>query len=297
MKKITCLVLLLLAKPALGADAKISYQATEMAPGIFMLEGVGGFTGGNLGLWTGADGVVLIDDGMQPYLEVMLATIETHAGAPVDFVINTHVHGDHVGNNPALSERGATIIAHDNIRARMLSDGVGGGANKQPAGPHMLPEITFADGVTLHLNGHRGRVLHVHHAHTDGDALVHFPDADVIHTGDVFFNGLFPYIDIDSGGSVDGYLAAQDKVLSLAGADTRIIPGHGPAAGKADLEAAHHMLMTARDRVRALVAAGKTQEQILALNPLADYEADWSWGFISTERMTRTLVRDAAKSN
>lgn len=297
MKKPALLALALFMSVASAQQEKISYKATEMAPGIVMLEGVGGFAGGNLGLWSGEDGVVLIDDGMQPYLKIMLEAIEAHAGAPVNFVINTHVHGDHIGNNAGMSMQGATIIAHDNIRERLVRDGVTGANGKEPASKHMLPEITFSDGVTLHLNGHRAEVIHVMQAHTDGDAIIFFADADVIHCGDVFFNGLFPYIDLDSGGSVDGYIAALDKILAMAGSKTRIIPGHGPAAAKADLESARDMMMTARDRVRALVAEGKNEDDIVGMNPLADFDADWSWGFITTERMTRTLVRDARSRN
>lgn len=293
MNRFAWLVFALAASIASAQQDEVSFKATEMAPGIVMLEGVGAFTGGNLGLWSGEDGVVLIDDGMQPYLEIMLAAIKKQAGAPVNFVINTHVHGDHVGNNAGMSMQGATIIAHDNIRERLLKDGITGANGKQPAGKDMLPEITFSDGVTLHLNGHRAEVIHVMRAHTDGDAIIHFPDADVIHSGDVFFNGLFPFVDLDSGGSVDGFIAALDKVLALAGSETRIIPGHGPAAVKADVESARDMLMSGRDRVRALVAAGKTEEDVVGMNPLADYDADWSWGFITTERMTRMLVKDA----
>lgn len=293
MKRFALLFCVLAVAVASAQQDEARYKATEMAPGIVMLEGVGAFTGGNLGLWSGEDGVVLIDDGMQPYLKIMLDAIKKQTGAPVNFVINTHLHGDHIGNNSAMSMRGATIIAHDNIRERLLRDGVSGAGGKQPAGKDMLPEITFSDGVTLHLNGHRAEVIHVMRAHTDGDAIIHFPDADVIHCGDTFFNGLFPYVDLDSGGSVDGYIAALDKVLALAGSETRIIPGHGPAALKADVESARDMLMSGRDRVRALVAAGNNAEEIVNLNPLADYDADWSWGFITTERMTRMLVTDA----
>ncbi len=289
------LAALFFALPAFAGAAQdeISYKATEMAPGIMMLEGQGGFTGGNLGLWFGDDGVVLIDSSMQPYKQLTLDAIAEHTGSPVDFVINTHVHGDHVGNNPAFSIEGATIIAHDNIRKRMLTDGVRGAQGNQPPGPHMLPELTFSDRVTLHLNGHRAKIMHVHHAHTDGDAIVWFPEANVMHMGDVFFNGLYPFVDLDSGGSVNGFLAAQAKALAKARKDTKIIPGHGPAATKADLQKAYEMLMDARDRVRALVASGKSEDEIVAQNPLADYDADWTWGFINTERMTRTLVKDA----
>lgn len=284
---------LLIATPLLAASDEVSYKSTELAPGLVMLEGVGGFTGGNLGLWTGDDGVLLVDNGMPPYYELMRTAIRQHADGDVDYLVNTHVHGDHIGNNEPFSEKGAVIIAHHNIRERMLDEGVTGPKGQMPAGADMLPELTFADGVTLHLNGQQANVIHVSHAHTDGDAIIYFPDADVIHAGDVVFNGLFPYIDMDSGGSIDGYIAAQEKILSLAGADTKIIPGHGPLANKADVEAARDMLVDARDSIRKLVGEGKDDEAILALNPLAGYDSDWSWGFIDTRRMTEQVLRDA----
>lgn len=292
MKIICLLALALVALPALGQD-EASYKSTELAPGLYMLEGVGAFTGGNLGLWTGDDGVLLIDNGMPRYYELMLGAIREHADGEVDYLVNTHVHGDHLGNNASFSRNGAVILAHDNIRQRLVEQGVTGPDGQEPAGAHDLPELTFADGVTLHLNGHRARVIHVAHAHTDGDAIIHFPDADVIHAGDVFFNGLYPYVDMDSGGSVAGYIAAQERILSLAGAKTRIIPGHGPLASKADLEAARDMLVEARDSVRAMIDDGRTDAQIFEANPLAGFDEDWSWGFIDTRRMTEQILRDA----
>lgn len=293
MKRLSMLVpIVLIALPVL-ADNHVSYKSTELAPGLYMLEGVGAFTGGNLGLWSGEDGVLLIDNGMPTFYDLMLNEIREFSDGTVDYLVNTHVHGDHLGNNDRFSQSGAVIIAHDNIRRRLEEQGITGPDGQQPAGKHVLPELTFADGVTLHLNGHRAHVIHVSHAHTDGDAIIHFPEADVIHAGDVMFNGLYPYIDMDSGGSVAGYIAAQEKILSLAGADTRIISGHGPLATKADLEAARDMLVDSRDRVRKLVADGKSDDEIHGMNPLADYDDDWSWGFIDTRRMTEQMLRDA----
>jgi glyoxylase-like metal-dependent hydrolase (beta-lactamase superfamily II) len=154
-----------------------------------------------------------------------------------------------------------------------------------------LPILTFSDSVTFHLNGREAFVFHVEHAHTDGDAVIHFPGENIIHAGDAMFNGLFPYIDLDSGGSVEGYIAAQERILALADEQTRIIPGHGPLANRKDLQAAVAMLRDANNRVKKLVAAGQSEDEIVAANPLADYDDDWSWQFISTERMTRTLYR------
>ncbi|MDH3637230.1 MAG: MBL fold metallo-hydrolase [Gammaproteobacteria bacterium] len=286
------LALLIAASPAMAQQSGVSLKSTEVAPNIYMLEGVGGFAGGNLGILMGEDGAVLIDDGMQPYFEKISAAIRKQIGSDVDFVVNTHAHGDHVGGNKGMSEAGATIIAHDKLRQRLVDKGITGAQGQMPATKHWLPEVTFSDTVTLHLNGQHVHIFHVASAHTDGDAIVHFPDANVIHSGDIVFNGLFPFIDLDSGGSVAGYLAAQKRVLSLAGADTKIIPGHGPLANKDDVQAAYDMLADACARIEALIRDGKTDDEIMALNPLADYDEDWTWGFITTEKMTRTLIRD-----
>jgi glyoxylase-like metal-dependent hydrolase (beta-lactamase superfamily II) len=261
----------LFALAANAQEGEISFKSTELAPGLYMLEGQGGFAGGNLGLITGDDGVVLIDDGLEPLVAVTVAAIESLTGDPVDFVINTHAHGDHTGANEVLHGKGATVVAHDNLRRQMVKDGSNRAA---------LPELTFADAVTFHLNGHTARVFHVANAHTDGDSVIHFPEVNIIHTGDVLFNKLFPFIDMDSGGSVDGFIAAQKKIISIADDETKIIPGHGVLANKADLQAAVDMLEDAQARVRALVDAGKSKEEVLAENPLID-----------TERMTEALYR------
>jgi glyoxylase-like metal-dependent hydrolase (beta-lactamase superfamily II) len=263
-------------------EGEISWKSTEVAPGLFMLEGQGGFAGGNLGLVTGDDGVVLIDDGVEPLVAVTVAAIESLTGDPVDFVINTHAHGDHTGANEAYSGNGATVVAHENLRSQMIKDG-----SRRSA----LPTLTFTDAVTFHLNGHAAKVFYVANAHTDGDSVIHFPEVNVIHAGDVMFNKLFPFIDMDSGGSVNGFIAGQKKILALADDETKIIPGHGMLANKADLQAAVDMLEDARDRVAELVVAGKSIEEVVAENPLADYDEGWSWGFITAERMTEQLYR------
>jgi len=280
-----------LSTVALAQSSDISLKATEIIPGLTMLEGEGGFVGGNMTLLTGDDATVLIDDGLEPFGSLLLEAINMHAERPVDFVINTHVHGDHVGSNRILHLAGATIVGHDNIRKRLMENGWQTDQGSRPPKPGELPQVTFSDAVTFHLNGHTAYVFHVDHAHTDGDSVIHFTDINVISSGDVLFNGLFPFIDLDSGGSVAGYLAAQERILELADQNTRIIPGHGPLASKADLQAAHDMLFDANARIKSRVDAGKTEQQILSENPLADYDADWSWDFISTETMTKALYR------
>ena len=284
MKRMTCLFVLtaILSGPALGQEGELSWKSIEVEPGIYMLEGQGGFTGGNLGLLTGNDGVVLIDDGLPNISATTVAAVGKLTGQPVNFLINTHAHGDHTGANTQLHDKGATVIGHDNVRRALLAD-----EQFDQAG---LPELTFNDAVTFHLNGHTAYVFHIPSAHTDGDAAIHFTDVNVLHTGDVLFNGIFPFIDLDGGGSVDGYIAGQQKLLSLADDDTKIIPGHGPLAGKADLKAANDMLIDAQARVSALIKAGKSLDEIKAADPLAAY-AGWSWDFITTERMIETLFR------
>ena len=159
-------------------------------------------------------------------------------------------------------------------------------------GPAGIPVVTFADQVTFHVNGHTAHVFHVETAHTDGDSVIHFRDQNVIHTGDLFFNYMFPFIDLDSGGTVDGYIAGQQRIIAMSDESTRIIPGHGPLADRDDLQAAVDMLVDAKKRVKKLVDAGMSADEVVAANPLADYHDTWNWGFITTERMTQTLVRD-----
>ncbi len=279
-----------LVSPVLAQDTAITFKSTELAEGLYMIEGQGGFAGGNLGLLIGEDGVVLIDDGLPPLIDQVQAAVDELTEAPIDFLINTHVHGDHIGGNAVLGKE-ATIVAHDNLRKRLEAEGMPTGPDTSaPAPAAALPVVTFSDSVTFHLNGREAFVFHVEHAHTDGDAVIQFREDNVIHAGDAMFNGIFPFIDLDSGGSIDGYITAQERILALADDETRIIPGHGPLSSKKDLQAAVDMLKDARGRVQALLDAGKTEEEIVEANPLADYD-EWSWQFITTERMTRALAR------
>ncbi len=271
----------------LAQESEITFKSIELSDGLYMFEGQlfegrEGFAGGNFALLTGSDGIILIDDAIEPMAEKVIEAVEAHTKHPVDYLINTHVHGDHIGGNAALHETGATIFTHDNIRQRML-------ANK--AASAALPEVTFSDDVTFHLNGLTAYVFHVPYAHTDGDAVVHFPEVNVIAAGDILFNGVYPFIDLDQGGTVSGFLAAQEKILAMADEDTKIISGHGPLGDKADLQAAHDMVADTLARVRVLVDEGKSETEVLADNPLASYDNDWSWYFISTEVFTKTLYR------
>ncbi|MEM8816485.1 MAG: MBL fold metallo-hydrolase [Pseudomonadota bacterium] len=285
MKKAIILALASLSTAASAQQPVSEIKATEVVPGMHMLEGADGFAGGNMTLLSGDDQVVLIDDGLGAVAGMLYEKASEVAGRGIDFVINTHVHGDHVGSNAHFADNGAVVLAHDNIRKRLLdSPGDAGGE----AG---LPVLTFSDSVTFHVNGNEAYVFHLQHAHTDGDAAILFRNVNVLVTGDVQFRGLFPFIDLDNGGDVDGYIAAQKKMLSMIDDDTRIVPGHGPINDKAGLETDLEVLIDSRKRVKELLDAGRNEEQILAANPLSVYHDEYNWGFITTERMTRTLIR------
>jgi len=281
-KTVTLAFCILAVGSAAAQDAELSWGVSEVEPGIYMLEGQGGFTGGNLGLLMGDDGVVLIDDGLPNISAMTVAAVEDLTKRPVNFLINTHAHGDHTGANAGFHNQGATVVAHDKLRAALVDD-----EQFSSAG---LPELTFNNSVTFHLNGQTAYVFHIPAAHTSGDSGIHFTEANVIHTGDVMFNRIFPFIDLDGGGSVDGFIAGQQRMLEMADDETKIIPGHGPLAGKADLRVAVDMLIDAQSLVKALVDDGRSLDDINAANPLAKYQS-WSWDFITTERMTETLYR------
>jgi glyoxylase-like metal-dependent hydrolase (beta-lactamase superfamily II) len=293
LNKIGLIGLLLASSATLAAEdkAKAKFSATKVSPGLYMLMGVGGFTGGNIGLSVGEDGVVLIDDALPSSLAILQDAIKVITKQPIDFLINTHVHGDHTGNNEVIGRSGARIVAHENLRKHMLEKGVASGNSTIPAPQSALPVITFSHSMNFHLNGNDAHIFHVANAHTDGDAVIHFKNANVIHTGDTLFNKMFPYIDLDSGGSVDGYIKAQKKSYSLADENTKIIPGHGQLATKQDLGASIAMLEDSKKLIGGLIKQGKSEDEVVKLNPLKKYHAVWSWPFITTEKMTRQMYK------
>ncbi|MCX7544881.1 MBL fold metallo-hydrolase [Marinicella gelatinilytica] len=277
------------------SEPVIDFKTTEVAKGIYMLSGENGFTGGNLGLLVGDEAVILIDDSMPQFLDKMQDSIKAVTERPINYVLNTHLHGDHTGNNAAVSDAGAHIIAHDNVRKRLIKKGIKTEDVMQPAPKNTLPVITFQEAIHLYFNEQPMRVFHVPHAHTDGDAVIYFSDANVIHAGDVFFNGRFPYIDLSSGGSLDGMIAALKKIDSMADNNTQIIPGHGDLADKKDLKAVIDMLEDSRDKIQVLLDQGLDETAIVAENPLVDYHNDWNWGFITTEKMVKQLVQSLSQ--
>ena len=256
----------------------VRVQAISVADRVYMLTG----RGGNIGLSAGPDGAFLVDDQYAPLTNRILATIRTVTAEPVRFVVNTHWHGDHTGGNENLGKAGALIVAHENVRRRMSTEQFIAAFNSTvPAAPYdALPVVTFTESVTFHWNGDEIHVFHVHPAHTDGDALIHFRRSNVLHMGDTFFNGGYPFIDVSSGGTIHGVIAAADEVLALAGPETKIIPGHGPLAGVDDLSEYRNMLLDVRNRVASLIADGRTRDQVIAAKPTADLDARWGGGFM-----------------
>ncbi len=277
-----CLVVL----PTLPAVAQQDFSAVEIgaekvADGIYMLTG----SGGNMGLSVGEDGAYLIDDQYAPLTGKILAAVKELTPDPVRFVINTHWHGDHTGGNENMGEAGALLVAHENVRRRMAAGTFMEAFDRkvEPAPEGALPVVTFTDAVTFHWNGEEIRVFFVGPAHTDGDSIIHFVNADVFHMGDTLFNGMYPFIDVSSGGRIDGVIAAADRVLKVATEKTRLIPGHGPLATKADLQAYRDMLAQVRDRLAKMKAEGKSAEEVVAAKPTADFDEKWGGGFMKPD--------------
>ena len=259
----------------------VKIEAIPVTDRIFMLTG----SGGNIGLSVGDDAAFVIDDQYAPLTEKIKAAIAEKTDQPVRFVINTHWHGDHTGGNEKMGQGGAIIVAHENVRKRMSSEQfIAAFDTRVPAAPAIaLPVVTFEDSVTFHWNGDDIHVFHVAPGHTDGDSIIHFQKANVIHMGDTLFNGYYPFIDASSGGNIDGMIAAEEHVLALADDKTKIIPGHGPLADKAQLQANHDMLVTARDRIHKLMAAGKSRDEVVAAKPTADLDEEWGDGFLKPD--------------
>lgn len=261
-------------------------KTTKVTDGIYMLEGAGG----NIGVSVGEDGVFMIDDQFAPLADRIKKAIAEISDEPVRFLFNTHWHYDHTGGNESFGEHGATIVAHDNVHKRMSVDTPISPDQTIPASPETaLPVITYNDRMTFRLNGNEIQVFHVSNAHTDGDSIVYFLDSNVMHTGDVFSHGVYPFIDTLSKGSIDGIIRTVESLLKIVNDKTRIIPGHGPLVGKQELKDYHKLLKTLRSRMQKLIDEGKSIDEIIALKPFADYDDKLGNGFLNPEAFLRVL--------
>jgi glyoxylase-like metal-dependent hydrolase (beta-lactamase superfamily II) len=255
--------------PAMPAPADVKIETVNLAPGIYMLVG----RGGNVGLSAGVDGAAIIDDQFADMAPKIRAAVAMLSDQPVKFVINTHLHGDHTGGNDPFGKSGAVIIAQENVRKRLGTAQVNPSTNAPIAARarEALPVITFADSATLHFNDDDLQFTHLPNAHTETDIVVRFRNANIVHMGDLFVAG-FPFIDGNTGGTLDGLIRAHEAVLPTVDDNTKIIRGHGPLGNKAELQAFHDMLVVIRDRVAKLVKAGKSQDEVVAARPTKEFE-------------------------
>jgi cyclase len=269
--------------------SKIEIKVTKVAGTVYMLTGAGG----NIGVSAGDDGIVIVDDQFAPLAPKIKEALLGITAKPIKFIVNTHYHGDHTGGNEIFGKE-APIIAHENVRKRLASGSKNLGGETPPAPKGALPIITFNDRASLHVNGEEIRAVHFPHGHTDGDSVIYFTQSNVVHMGDDFFNGMYPFVDVDNGGSVKGMLAAVDNVLSTMPDDAKVIPGHGPLSDKAGLRAFAEVLRGTSGAVAKAVAAGKTLDQMKAEKILAQWDS-WGKGFIKTDAWLATLVSEAKK--
>ena len=270
--------------------SKVEIRTEKLADDVWVLYGAGG----NIGLCSGPDGALLVDDQFAPLSPKILAAARSANDAPLRWVVNTHWHGDHVGGNEAMAAAGATLIAQDRVRQRMIEGQDNRTFNRKvdPAPAKALPLITFNDSTTLHVNGEDAVAFHVAPAHTDGDVIVWFPKANVVHMGDTFFSATYPIIDLESGGSIDGLIAASERVLARIGDATKVIPGHGTVGDKAGLQKYHDMLVGVRAAVAKLVKQKKSLDQVVAARPTAPWDDTWGKGYMKPDMFTRILYTE-----
>lgn len=284
----------LLVQTALAQNPdSVNIQTEKLTDGVYALRG----SGGNIGLAIGNDAVFVVDDQFAPLTPKILVAIAALTDQPIRFVLNTHWHFDHTGGNENMGKAGALLVAHENVRRRMSTRQFIEFLKREqlPSPPGALPVVTFSEGVTFHLNGDEVAAIHVPSAHTDGDAVVYFRHANVIHMGDVYVRYGYPFIDVSSGGSLTGMVRGVDRALALINDSTKVIPGHGATADRAALRVYRTMLATIRDRVNGQVMAGANLEKILASKPTAEFDAVWGRGFVKPDDFVRFAYLNAAR--
>ena len=267
--------------------ANVQIQTEKVADNVFMLIGAGG----NLGVSTGKDCVFIIDTSYAPLTNKIKAAITTVSDKSIQYVVNTHWHQDHIGGNENFVKAGAVVVAHENVHKRLSTEQFIEFLKKTipPLPESALPVITFSQDLTFHLNGNEIFVFHIERAHTDGDAIVHFKKSNVIHMGDIYFNGMYPFIDLSAGGSINGMISAVKRVLLLCDRNTKVIPGHGHLSDKAELEEYLKMLVAVRDRITREIKAGKPLDAVIASQPTRDLDPAWGKGFMKPEQFVKIV--------
>ena len=287
------LALALAALPALAQQqdfSKVEVTVVPVSGNIYMLQG----SGGNIGVSAGSDGVLIVDDEYAPLAEKIRAALKGINPGKLKFVLNTHFHGDHTGSNPVFGPE-ALIIAHDNVRKRLAAGSTIMGNETKPMEAAGLPVVTYADSASVHFNGEEIKAIHFPHGHTDGDSMIFFTRSNVVHMGDDFFNGFFPFVDLESGGSVQGMAEGVAKVLAQIPANAKVIPGHGPLSDVEGLRKFHRMLVETTAVVQKQVKAGKKLDQIQAAGLPAEWK-DWGTGFIKTNFWIETIYNSLKKT-
>lgn len=269
---------------------EVKIDVTKLTEQVYKLEG----QGGNIAIFIGEDGVFMIDDQFAPLTPKILDAIKGITDKPVKYLINTHWHGDHTGGNENMQKEGAVIVAHNNVRKRMSMEQVVNGETKKGASKEALPVLTFTEDMMFHINNDDVLISHIHNAHTDGDALVYFTTNNVLHAGDSYFQGKFPYIDLSSGGSIDGYIEGIKKMILLADDATIIIPGHGNVSNKAELKVYLKMLIEVRATIQKEIDKSKTLEEVTSNKALTKKYDSFS-GWITGERI-RAAIYNSLKN-
>ncbi len=297
MRHILSFLLLLPFLAAHAQDEEVTITIDTLTQKTFMLTG----NGGNIGIYLGHEQVFMVDDQFAPLSDKIKATIATLTDKPITYLLNTHMHGDHTGGNVNFNTDETVLVAQNNVRKRLKASGEEKlKANEISAQEYenTLPEITFSEDLTFHDGDETVMAFHVHNAHTDGDAMIYFVNENVLHMGDTYFAGRYPYIDLGSGGSIDGYIAAHMKALLVIDGDTKIIPGHGRPSNKAELETYVKVLEDIRDTIQKEIVAGKSLEEVKSNDALTSkYDAAYGNGYINPERMRETVYNSlSAKS-
>jgi glyoxylase-like metal-dependent hydrolase (beta-lactamase superfamily II) len=296
VKKFLLLIILLLFAVTASAQtdfSKVEIKATKVAGNVYMLEG----SGGNIGVSVGDDGLLIVDDQFAPLADKIRAALKGLADKKLRFILNTHWHGDHTGGNVAFGPE-ATIIAHDNVRKRLATEQKSAVFNSTtpPSPKEALPVITFDQSLSVHFNGEDIRAIHFPKGHTDGDSVIFFNTSNVVHLGDDFFAGRFPFVDLESGGTVEGLIKNIGEIITKIPAGAKLIPGHGPISTIDDLKSYHRMLQQTTEIVRQKISAGKTLDQIKSEGLPAEW-APWGTGFIKTDRWVETIYKSLTAKN